>query len=265
MESGFAEIGEAKIYYKISGAGEPLLFVNGNGLDLAMWNPQIAIFAERFQLIRYDLRGTGKSSVPDKTFSYGEDIFHLLNFLGIGKACVVALSFGGAFAVDFASEHAEMVKSLVLAAAITSDFRDDYLEGLNGLSQIAKEKSAAEAIENPVRIPSFIVPENAEAINETRENFLRNKHAFETNFPAVRFWQPPQFPIEKTLARITAPTLIIVGEKDDASIDKIADKMHDNIKTAGKITIKNAAHIINLEKPNEFNSAALDFLLENNS
>lgn len=263
MKNGYAEFGNAKIYYEVRGDGEPLILVNGNGLDLEMWNPQIEVLAREFRIIRYDLRGIGKSSAPDETFSHSEDIYNLLKFLGVEKAHVVALSFGGAFAIDFAFEHSETVKSLTLAAAITSDFRDEYLEGLCSLSQIAKEKGTAEAIETLVQIPTFIAPENTKTIEETRDNFLRNARAFETDFPAIRLWRPPQVSIDEMLAAINSPVLIIVGEKDDVSIHDIADKLQDRIKNAQKITIKNAAHIINLEKPKEFNSATVDFLREN--
>ena len=260
MKSGIAEVNGSKLYYEITGAGFPLVLVNGSSLDLRMWDEQIEDFSNRFQVVRYDLRGIGKSAIPDEEFSHSADIYHLLKFLNIEKAFIVALSFGGAFAIDFAAEHPEMIAALVVASAATSDLRDDYLEGLDALSAITKEKGASAAIEELIANPSFFAPENETAIGKTREILFDNRHIFETDFLLIRLWQPPQFSFEKTVSKITAPTLLIVGDCDAPIIREIAENLEKNISNAKKVIIEGAGHMVNLEKPLEFNRAVINFL-----
>ena len=260
MKNGIAEVNGTSLYYEITGDGQPLVLVNGSSLDLRMWDEQIEVFSAQFQVIRYDLRGIGKSAIPDKDFSHSEDLFQLLKFLNIEKASILGLSFGAAFAVDFALEHPEMIDALIVASAALSNLRDDYLESLAELSEIVKEKGVAAAIEELMDNPAFVAPENVAAQRKTREILSDNAHIFETDFPLIRFWQPPQIDIEDNLLKITAPTLIIVGEKDAPIIHEIADNLKKNISNVEKIVIEGAGHMVNLEKPAEFNRTVINFL-----
>lgn len=260
MKSGTAEVNGTRLYYEITGEGLPLVLVNGSSLDLRMWDEQVEDFSARFQVVRYDLRGIGKSVVPKEEFSHSEDLYHLLEFLGIEKAFILGLSFGGAFAIDFALEHFEMVDALVVASSALSSLRDEYVEGLSALSAIAKEKGVSEAINELMDNPAFVAPENVAARRKTREILFDNRLIFETDFPLIRFWRPPQINIEENLSKIPAPTLIVLGKRDATVIHEIAGKLEKDIKGARKIVIENAGHMVNLEKPLEFNRAVIDFL-----
>lgn len=260
MKSGTAEVNGTKLYYEITGEGLPLVLVNGSSLDLRMWDEQVEDFSARFQVVRYDLRGIGKSVVPKEEFSHSADLYYLLEFLGIEKAFILGLSFGGAFAIDFALEHTEMVDTLVVASSALSSLRDEYVEGLSALSAIAKEKGVSEAINELMDNPAFVAPENVAARRKTREILFDNRLIFETDFPLIRFWRPPQINIEENLSKIPAPTLIVLGKRDATVIHEIAGKLEKDIKGARKIVIENAGHMVNLEKPLEFNRAVIDFL-----
>lgn len=261
MKSGIAEVNGTKLYYEITGDGEQMLvLVNGSSLDLRMWDEQIEAFSARFQVVRYDLRGIGRSDAPDEEFSHSEDLYHLLEFLGIEKAHILGLSFGGAFAIDFALEHPEMIDALVVASSALSSLRDEYAQGLSALSAIAEEKGVSEAIGELMNNPAFVAPENVAAQRKTREILFDNRRVFETDFPLIRFWQPPQIDIEENLSKITPPTLIIVGKKDAPVIHEIANDLEQNIKNSKKVVIENTGHMVNLEKPAEFNRAVIDFL-----
>lgn len=262
MKSGTAKVNGTELYYEVSGDGQPLVLVNGSSLDLRMWDEQIKDFAAGYQVIRYDLRGIGKSAIPTDNFSHSRDIYHLLKHLGIEKATVIGLSFGGAFAIDFALEHAEMTDALIVASSTLSSLRDEYLQGLSVLSAIACESGAAQAIDELMSNAAFVAPENVAAWRKTREILLDNAHIFETGFPLIRFWQPPQVSLDEGISKIAAPTLIIVGEKDAPIIHEIASDLEKNISGAKKVVIKNAGHMVNLEKPSEFNRIVLDFLDE---
>ena len=89
-----------------------------------MWDPQIEAFASRFKVVRYDLRGFGKSSMPEESFALRDDLLAVLKHLGIGKAALVGCSMGGATAIDFTLEHPEMVTALVPVGAGVSGWND---------------------------------------------------------------------------------------------------------------------------------------------
>ena len=64
VETGFAEINGARIYYEVAGRGAPLVFVHGYALDCRMWDDQFDDFADRYRVVRYDIRGFGRSDLP---------------------------------------------------------------------------------------------------------------------------------------------------------------------------------------------------------
>src|SRR6185503_10402294 len=98
MSSGFADINGAKIYYELEGAGLPLVMIHGLFADHRMWDGQFAEFAKTYTVIRYDRRGYGKTAPVDGEFSGHEDLYALLKFLKVEKACVMGCSTGGSVA-----------------------------------------------------------------------------------------------------------------------------------------------------------------------
>ncbi len=116
VTTGFAEVNETRLYYELMGEGQPIVLIHGGAVDRRMWDDQFQAFAEHYRVIRYDLRGSGKSEIPKKQFSNMEDLLHLLRFLNVDKAYLLGLSRGGGVAADFTLEHPEMVDALILAS-----------------------------------------------------------------------------------------------------------------------------------------------------
>src|SRR5712692_1960735 len=86
-------------------------------MDSRMWDDQFDVFAQHYRVIRYDMRGFGNSDLPTESISFHGDLYSLLNFLDIEKACVLGLSVGGSIAINFTLTHPEMVDKLILVAA----------------------------------------------------------------------------------------------------------------------------------------------------
>src|SRR5258708_39208312 len=82
-----------------------------------MWDDQFAHFAATHQVLRFDMRGFGQSSMPDEPYSLSDDLYGLLRQLGIGPAAIVGVSIGSATTLQFAIEHPEMVTALVPVGA----------------------------------------------------------------------------------------------------------------------------------------------------
>ncbi|MBI2719869.1 MAG: alpha/beta fold hydrolase [Rhizobiales bacterium] len=104
-------------HFMMEGEGSAVVMIPGFTLDTWMWEAQATAFSQRHRVIRYDLRGAGKSSVPADPYRYEEDLVALLDHLEIETAHVIGLSLGGAIAIDFALTHPERVRSLVPVAA----------------------------------------------------------------------------------------------------------------------------------------------------
>ena len=122
-KSDYAEVNGVRLYYEIGGEGSDLVFVHAGCADSRMWDEQFSIFVDNYRALRYDMRGYGKSSLGQTTFSNRDDLYNLLEILDIHQAHFVACSMGSLAVTDFALEHPEKVKSLVLVSPALSGYQ----------------------------------------------------------------------------------------------------------------------------------------------
>lgn len=134
-QTGFADVNGTRLYYEIAGSGHPLVLIHGNTLDNRMWDDQFEVFAQQYQVIRYDLRGFGKSNVPQPQESYApaDDLMSLLKHLGLSHAHILGLSRGGAVAIEFALTYRDATDTLIAVDASLGGYTwgDDF-----GASQV---------------------------------------------------------------------------------------------------------------------------------
>src|SRR5215207_10510365 len=96
IRSGFARIDNAAIYYETAGQGTPLVMIHAGVADRRQWNNEFPFFAQSHQVIRYDMRGYGKSEPVDGEYSHLSDLVALLHALEIGVPFVLmGCSMGG--------------------------------------------------------------------------------------------------------------------------------------------------------------------------
>jgi 3-oxoadipate enol-lactonase len=110
----------AELHHEIVGDGQPILLHPGFA-DSRIWDPQWASYAERFQVIRCDMRGFGRSPVRSLPVTYARDVATLLDELDIRDAAIVGCSLGGRVALELAIARPELVRALVLIGAATSE------------------------------------------------------------------------------------------------------------------------------------------------
>ena len=259
--SGVAAVNGTRLYYEVAGTGSPVVLVSGGGtLDRRQWDDQFDLLATRFRVVRYDIRGIGRSARPTSEFSHHEDLRALLDSLNINRAVVCGVSFGAAIAVDFALDHADMVSGLVLAGPGLSSDKQESVAGVRELAAFAKKEGLERAIDAITGAPSFISADNESARRRIRQIYLDNRDVFEAGFPLVTLWQPTSPPATVRLALIKAPTLIVAGGNDHAAAVATADRLASSIRGAQKVVISGAAHMVNMDAPAEFNRAMLGFL-----
>jgi pimeloyl-ACP methyl ester carboxylesterase len=116
---GFAGVNGAKLYYEVMGAGHWLVLLHEGIADSRMYDDQFNTFAQRYRVVRFDIRGFGQSDFPpdDEPLALHEDLYGLLAFLGIKKTYVLGMSMGGAIALDFTLSHPDMVDALILVSS----------------------------------------------------------------------------------------------------------------------------------------------------
>jgi 3-oxoadipate enol-lactonase len=107
------------LYYEVEGDGVPVLLIHGLGLDARMWDDQVPALHDVARLIRYDVRGFGRSSRDlEVEYTHARDAWALLDHLGVDAAVIVGLSMGGRIAVQATVLHPERVLALVVLDAV---------------------------------------------------------------------------------------------------------------------------------------------------
>ncbi|GHO49104.1 alpha/beta fold hydrolase [Ktedonospora formicarum] len=273
IQTGFAEVNGTTLYYEIAGTGHPFVLVHGHLLDRRSWDEQFAVFAERYKVIRYDQRGFGDSGLITQGESYSDrqDLYELMQFLGIESAYLMGVSGGGALAIDFTLEHPEMVDALIPVTAGVSGFRPskevmqkhpDVVRLYTSLNEAFEKHDIAQAVEvslelwtdGPGRLPMQAAPSVRERVREmTTRNWERPDDEAQAQTPPT----PLEPPAVGRLSEISVPTLVILGEWDAPNpLEQLAAE----IPGAKKVVMAETAHHPFLEKPAEFNQSVLDFL-----
>jgi 3-oxoadipate enol-lactonase len=260
VETGFMDVDGGKIYYEMAGNGDVIVLVHNGSLHNVTWDEQFFAFAENYKVIRYDRRGYGKSSFPDKPYSNVEDLNAVFNFLNVKKAAVIGMSAGGGLSIDFTLEYPDKVTSLVLVGAVVSGY--GYTD--HSLSRGGRLDAAVFSIPEKLidymfkRDPYTIYSENREAKQKALKWMLANPHNYD--FTKNRLITGPKRPALGVLGEINVPVLIVVGEYDIPDVHSHAGAIEAGIKNSERVVIKNAAHLVPLEKPDEFNTLVRDFL-----
>ena len=260
-ESGYVDVNDTKLYYEISGSGTPLILVHGFSLDRRMWDDQFAMLSEDYRVIRYDVRGFGKSSdAPTTPYSYPDDLLGLMDALGTEKAHLVGLSMGGAIVVDFAVEHPSKILSLVPVDAPLGgvDWVTDFPQRMGVAAGLANEVGIEAALklwlEDELLVPAMNNPACAPALGEIIGDYS-GWHWTSGAKGAGR-----DTPTVNSLGVINSPTLVIVGEHDLIDFHAMGDVMAEGISGARKVVIPGVGHMSNMEDPATFNKTLLEFL-----
>jgi 3-oxoadipate enol-lactonase len=261
---GFAEINETTIYYEMKGEGNPLVLVHGHPLDSRMWDEQFEEFSKSFLTIRFDLAGYGKSGVHNQDFSLLKDMKSLLEFLQIDRAILIGLSVGGMLCMDFTLAYPEMVDKLVLVSTGLSGWgevsseRKKFNEELNVYNQSGDIENSIQLMANTWVAGPFRL---SDKVNQDIK--IRFYDMVKTCFSKERGKGKMILPATRTIdvvENINVPTLIVSPELDFPEFIEIAKFLNGKIKNSQLINIQGTAHMINMEKPTEFNNQVSCFL-----
>ncbi len=256
--SGRAAVAEPVLFYETAGRGAPVVLIHGGQMDRRMWDPQFEPWSRSFRVLRYDVRGYGRSATPTLPYSDVEDLAALLDFLKVPRAHLVGLSLGGRIAIDFSLVHADRVASIVAVGPGLSGFpwsdTGSWMKTVRAAQEGGGEAAAELWLKDPYMLPAM---EHADLAPRLRQLALENARVWLENPLLEKGIDPPAF---QRLGEIRAPMLVIVGERDVPDIQKIVDRLASGVRGAKKVAIPGAGHIVNMEKPAEFDRAVLEFL-----
>ena len=267
MVAGYVQLGGGKLYYEIEGKGEIFVLCHAGFLDSRMWEWQWEAFTRHCRVLRFDMRGFGRSDPAAGPVSRRQDFYCLLRELGIERANVLGCSLGGEMAIDFTLEHPEMVKSLVIVSGTPSGFEmqgeppSQVLEMLQAIEQGDLERVSELQIslwvDGIYRQPEEVDPYIRKCAARMNRIAVENGTWARADANPLNPLNPPAV---SRLAEISVPTLVIAGALDHPEILRAASLLATGIKEAKKLILPNCAHIPNMEKPAEFNRSVMDFL-----
>ncbi len=240
----------------------PVIFIHGFPFSHEMWSEQIALVSKEYRAIAYDVRGHGRSYVGEAQFTiehHVDDLIGLMDTWLIEKAVVVGLSMGGYIALRALERNPERFRAAVLcdtrSEADTNEGKLKRFETMKAVRDHGSEVFAEAFVKNVFAADTFT----------TKPDTVRRIKKIIAATPPLSIAGTLLALAARTdttasLGRITVPTLILVGEKDVTTPPAASQAMHERISGSEFHIISNAAHMSNLENPEEFNHRLLTFL-----
>ncbi len=259
------------IFYEDSapdGGGPAVVLIHGHSVDLRIWDEQVpALTAAGYRVIRYDVRGHGRSTAPPTGYTwenYAADLGGLLDGLDVDAAHLVGHSMGGGIALQFALSTrggAARVLSLTLVDAALPGFAysDEFSNRIEELVAAVRAEGPRAAFERLwLTHPLF------DGLRRFPDRFRRVRDMV-LAYPAADYREgasPAGYSptVIDRLGEITAPALVIVGEGDVPDFRLVADILAENLPRARELVLPDCGHVPPLEHPDSFNEALLAFL-----
>lgn len=245
------------------GQGPAVLFLHGYPFDKSMWSKQIdAITTSGFRAIAPDLPSLGETKSSSEVATMDEmarDVAGLLDELNVENAVICGLSMGGYVAFEFIHLFPERVRGLVLAG--TRAPADNEQEKAGREQQVQTMLRAGMVPISIATLPKLLaqrtLAEKSDVVKRVRAMITRSDPR---GAAAAQRGMAARRDYTEDLPKIEVPTLIIVGRED--SIRPVADAefMHRGIRDSRLEIIDDAAHMTNMEQPENFNKALLMFL-----
>ncbi len=246
------------LYYEVAGEGPWVVLLHGFSLDGRMWEPQAKELAREYRVVRYDLRGHGRSAGFTGPYASREDLRDVLDAVGAGRVTLVGLSAGAQIAVDFSLSHPDRVEKLVLAApGLTGYVPKDGFAWLAPVMEAVRAGDASEAARRWAATPLMAIPTNPAGDTLMRTIVADNADLWLEASNPEQVLTPPA--IER-LSEIDVPTLVVVGEHDLGDTHRVADTLVTCIAGASKRVVPNAGHMVNLAVPDVFRETVETFL-----
>ena len=261
-----AQVDGLTINFDVQGEGEPLLLIPYTSADHACWAFQLPAYTEHFSCIAIDLPGSGESDKPAGPYStegQADQVAAFLGAIGIERAHVAGMSFGGAVGIHLAARHPGRVRSLSLHGAWPAS--DDYLKTV-----VEQWRTLAPALPTVADVviqgifPWCLTPEmytERPEFVDTLVDFVRGRPAQPLDAFLAQTDAVIAHDASAALREIDAPTLITFGARDLVCSTRFAEPLKNGIAASELVVFEHLSHAGLHEDPETFNRATLDFLL----
>jgi pimeloyl-ACP methyl ester carboxylesterase len=258
------------LHYIEAGEGTPLVFAHEFAGDARSWEPQIRFFSRRYRCIAFHARGYPPSSVPTTPKSYSQDratddIAAVIKALNLAPAHVVGLSMGAFATLHLGLRHPHLARSLTAAGVgygASPDKRAQFQAEIDG--SVAKLRAGG--IEKFATIyahgPTRLVFEEKDPRGFAEFEAQMAEHSTEGSaltMLGVQRERPSLFELEAQFRKLKLPTFIIAGDEDDPTLEP-ALYLKRTITSSALLVMPKCGHTMNLEDPDAFNRALLDFI-----
>ena len=247
--------------YTDQGNGTPLVFIHAFPLSKTMWQPQVDALKDTHRVITIDLGGHGESNIVlwnDSLDGYAKNVIRLLDHLEIAQAVFVGLSMGGYTLFSIYRHYADRVKALVLADTRAQADTEEGKAGRQSMAEVAFKDSASAIAD--LMLPKLLAPatieQRPEIVEQVRQMILQTSTAGIVVDLVAMAARPDSTDL---LSTITCPTLVIVGEDDQATPVAESQYIAQRIPGSTFVTIPQACHLSNFEQPAAFNQALNSF------
>jgi 3-oxoadipate enol-lactonase len=266
---GFVPVPEGQLYFERAGEGPAVVLIHSAFLDRREWDAQFRSFARGHTVVRYDVRGHGRSAADRTLSSDAEDVAAVLDHLGLTKAFVLGSSDGARIASEFAAGLPDRVMGLVLVAGAPHDldptneeelsFLDTFADRGEKLLELIRTDRRDEAIDLILEIwaPQAPEPERARLRPIIADNYTPFVAWMNRQQPPGR---RPAYPVAAFLRERGPPILSIVGVHDNPALAKMMGRFAAETPTAHHVELAEGDHLPSISARAEFDRLVLGFL-----
>lgn len=253
-----------RIHYEATGAGPPVLFVHGYPLNSTLWDGQVAALRASHRCLVPDLLGFGHSDAPGEldlysVEAYAADLLAVMDDAGVEKVTACSLSMGGYITFALLRSAPERVEALILADTRAEADSDEGRASRAAQQEMLRAEGTGPVIDALVNGPLLADATRAgkpDVVARLRRVMANPAPGFLGALEAMR--KRPDS--TRTLERIEVPTLFIVGAEDAITPVDAARSMHASVPGSRLVVIPEVGHMSNLEDPEAFNQALIEFL-----
>ena len=260
------------LHYEEAGTGTPMVFVHEYAGDHRSWEMQLRFFSRRYRCIAYAARGYPPSEVPSDPKAYSQDratddIAAVIKGLGLGRAHVVGLSMGGFATLHLGLRHAGLARSLVAAGVgygaapgKTDQFRAEVDAAVARIRAEGMDRFGLTYSRGPTRL--VFAEKDPRGYAEFQQQLC--EHSTEGSaltMQGVQRMRPSLFDLADGFRQMTVPTLVIAGDEDDPTLEASL-YLKRTIPSSALLVMPKCGHTMNLEDPDAFNRAVLDFVTQ---
>ena len=263
-----ARVNGVELYYEVHGRGDWLVLSHEFSGGYKSWQPQIEAFSAAYRVLVYNDRGYPPSTVPEKPEAYSqeqsiEDLRQLLAHVGAERPVLIGFSMGGSIVLNFALAYPDRVRALVLAGTGTGSI--DKEQNARDFGPIAERFLS----EGPARVGEEYLrgPTRLQLLRKNPAMWEKLYAEFSELSPigmaytlrGIQLKRPTMYELESGLRTLRVPTLVLVGGEDAPALEP-SRFLARTIPNARLEVLPGTGHTLQLEEPQAFNAAVLDFV-----